>query len=215
MKKRVLIVGAGGFGRECLAWARSIPAEQRDWEVAGFLDDTEDPLDGIDCGVPVLGRIADYQPKPDELLLMAIGSVKGKLELGPSLLKRGAQFLTLVHPSAIVGERVRLGTGSVLCPNVVISADVNIGAFVALNICCSVGHDAIIGDGSTLSSHVDITAGVDLGRGVFVGSRASVLPNVSVGDFATVGAGSIVTRTVKNRNTVFGMPARVLIAPGD
>ena len=31
--KRLLIIGAGGFGRAVLAWARDIEANQDDWEI--------------------------------------------------------------------------------------------------------------------------------------------------------------------------------------
>lgn len=206
--KRLIIVGAGGFGRECLVWARAIPESERDWEVVGFIDNNLEALRNFNCEVGILGTIDDYVPQPNEVLLLAIGTVGIKLKLAKILAERGASFLTLIHPSAIIGDRIRLGTGCVICPNVVISTDVTIGNFVSLNIACTIGHDVVIGDGATLSSHVDLTGGVSLQKGVFVGSRASILPKVKVGEFAVVGAASVVTKTVKNDTTVFGVPAK-------
>ena len=42
--KRLIIIGAGGFGREVLEWALQSEAFGREWEPAGFIDDREDTL---------------------------------------------------------------------------------------------------------------------------------------------------------------------------
>ena len=38
MQHRLLIIGAGGFGRELLGWALGVPPGARDWAIGGFLD---------------------------------------------------------------------------------------------------------------------------------------------------------------------------------
>ena len=178
--------------------------------MAGFLDDNIGALSGYDHRLPVVGTIRGYDPDPSDALVMAIGVPQVKLKVARSLIERGAAFLTVIHPTAMVGERVSLGDGCVVCPNVVITCDVHIGAFVTLNVKATVGHDARIGDGCTLSGHADVTGCARLGEGVFLGSHASVLPGVQVGDFATVGAGSVVVKRVKAEQTVIGVPAKAL-----
>ncbi len=42
--KRLLIVGAGGYGKEVLFWAKHIQKENNLWEEIGFIDDNPDAI---------------------------------------------------------------------------------------------------------------------------------------------------------------------------
>jgi acetyltransferase-like isoleucine patch superfamily enzyme len=129
------------------------------------------------------------------------------------LKSRGASFLTLIHPTVVMGIGCRIGEGCVFAPYSGIGADVELGAFVTVNSFSGVGHDAIVGNGCTLSAHCDVTGGAELGEGVFLGSHACVMPRVKVGDFAVVGAGSVALRPVKAHASVMGVPARLIAGP--
>jgi sugar O-acyltransferase (sialic acid O-acetyltransferase NeuD family) len=209
MMPQLYIVGAGGFGRELYGWIRDLPAWGRDWEFAGFLDDNLSALDGCDYDVKVVASLKDFIPTPGQKFACGIGNVALKQKVCGSLLERGAEFTTLVHPTAIIGANVALGSGTVVCPRVTLTCDIQIGAMVMINLHSTVGHDAGIGPWSTLSAHCDLTGGVRVGAGVFLGSGARILPGKSVGDGAVVGAGSVVIRDVKPGDSVFGNPARV------
>lgn len=208
--KKVYIIGAGGFGREVHSWAKQHPDCDVKWKICGFLDDNPDALDGFDLPVPIVGSIRDARPDPDTLYICGIGQPPLKAKLCPPLVTAGARFLTFVHPSAIIGERVTVGTGSVLCPGTILTCDINLGAFVTINCKSSIGHDVTIGDFSTLSGHCDVTGYCTIGTRVLLGSHACIIPNTRVEDGATVGAGSVVIRTVPANTTVFGNPAKPL-----
>ncbi|MDA8139139.1 MAG: acetyltransferase [Desulfobacteraceae bacterium] len=204
---RLIIVGAGGFGREVLNWALHAEAGQQDWRVAGFLDGNPRALEGYDYPFAILGDPKTHRPDAGECFLCAIGEPRIKLAVCQALEQAGARFVSLVHPSAVVGRTVVLGPGCIICPGAVVTADVRLGRHVAVNACASIGHDVVIGDGCTLSGHADVTGFAMLGQGVFLGSHAVILPKAKVGDFAIVGAGSVVLRSVKPGATVMGVPA--------
>jgi len=206
--KRLLIVGAGGFGREVLNWVRDIPKQIRNWEIGGFLDANPAALDGYDCGLPILADPMNYHLQDDDCLICAIAQPATKLRVCRYLINNGAKFITLIHPSAIIGSRCVIGEGCVFCPGSIITADVTIGDLVTVNANSTIGHDAVVGQGCTLSGHVDITGFASLGEGVFLGSHAVVLPGAKVGDYAIVGAGSVVLKKVKAGATVMGVPAK-------
>jgi len=206
--KRLLIVGGGGFGREMLGWLCDVPRGQREWEIGGFLDARPSALEGFSCDVRVLGDPLTFSLGYDDLLICAIGDPSQKLRICHELKKRGASFLTFVHPTAVIGPSCRIGQGCILCPGCVITANVTLRDFVILNTQATVGHDAVIGEGCILNSHCDVTGFSRLGTGVLMGSHSVVLPNVVVGDYATIGAGSVALRNVRPRTTVLGIPAK-------
>jgi sugar O-acyltransferase (sialic acid O-acetyltransferase NeuD family) len=208
--KKLIIVGAGGFGRELYTWAQDHPDCGVIWEIAGFLDDNPAALGGYHYAVGVIGSVAAYQPAEDELLVCAIGQPRIKQQVCESLLARAARFISLVHPSVILGQNVDLGEGVILCPRVTLTADITVGDFVAINCHSSAGHDVVIGEWATVSGHCDLTGNTRYGVGAFLATGVRIVPGKSVGDFAYVGAGSVVIRSVKSGQTVFGNPARAL-----
>jgi sugar O-acyltransferase (sialic acid O-acetyltransferase NeuD family) len=206
--RKLIIIGAGDFGREVLDWALAVPAGRRDWEVAGFLDANPSALNNYPCQIGVLGNPATYNPSSRDCFICAIGHPTTKLRVCREIVERGGEFITLVHPTAVVGSHNVIGAGSLLCPGSVITTNVTLGRFVTLNLHATVGHNAVLGEGCTLSPHCDITGRATLGEGVFLGSHASVLPSVQVGDYAVIGAGSVVIRKVAAGATVIGVPAK-------
>lgn len=212
--KRLLIVGAGGFGREVLQWAEDIAADGADWRIGGFLDADTSALEHYECGYRILGTPDEYTPTDKDLLICAIGDPATRMQVAASLRSRGARFATLVHPSAIVGARTDLLEGCIICPRVTITTDIRLGRHVIVNTHTTIGHDVTIGEGCSLFSHCDVTGGAALDVGVTMGSHAAVLPGIRVGKFARISAGSVVSRHVKPHTTVYGVPAKKLIAAG-
>ena len=211
-QQRLIIVGAGGFGREILAWSEAACPES-DWHIAGFLDGNQDSLRRFKIDLPILGTPDSYLPQEGDRFVCAIGYPATKLRLCRSLQDRGAQFINLIHPTAIIGPRCILGTGAILCPFTLLTVDITLGNFVTLNARAGVGHDCVVGDGCTLNAFCDVTGGSRLGEGVFLGSHAVIAPGTTVGDYARVGAGSVVIRRVRPKSTVMGVPAKRLEIP--
>jgi sugar O-acyltransferase (sialic acid O-acetyltransferase NeuD family) len=205
---KLMIVGAGGFGREMLAWARQAVQCGVEWEVGDFIDDNLAALDGKNTPARVVGRISDYQPKSDEVFICALGVPAVKRKAMELLLARGAVFARLIHRTAVIGDNVEMAAGVVMCPYSIASANNRLGVGVALNLHATVDHDATVDDWSQINCHCDLTAAVRVGKEVFLGSRVSIIPNVQVGDRAYIGAGSVVLRDVVPGAKVVGSPAR-------
>ncbi len=207
--RKLFIIGAGGFGRELYVWASHHPDCGRAWTLAGFLDDNPDALGKFGGFAPVY-PLTGHKPAPGILYLIGLGMPNLKEKLVSPLVASGAEFLTFIHPQALIGARVKLGQGVVICPGAILSVDIEIGDFAMVNLNCTIGHDASIGPWTSLSAQCDITGYVRVADRVFMGSRASVIPEKSVGSRAIVGAGAVVVRDVPPDVTVVGIPARIL-----
>lgn len=207
---RTIIVGAGGFGRELIAWAGDCHQAGSIPPVAGLIDDKIEALAKFSYPVGVLGTIDEFVPLPNDLLLMAIGTPAIKRRIAVALAARGGVFGTMIHPSAIVARSAKIAEGAILCPLSLVSADATIGRCCTINVLSSVGHDASLGDYSTLSAHVDLTGAVTVAPMVLFGTGARILPGVHIGEGATIGAGSTVYRTVSDGHTVFTNPPKTL-----
>ncbi len=206
--RRIVIVGAGGFGREVLQWARDAWPDQASL-IGGFLSDDPRRLDGFTTGVGILSIVQDYRPVQGDYLLLGIGVPYSRRRVADHLMALGGRFLTLVHPHAVVAATAVIGEGSIVCPFSLVSDSSRLGRCVLVNYHASLGHDAVAGDYAVLSPYATLGGGARVEDEVFLGLHASVGPGRSVGARSKVSANSCVLATAPPDSLVFGVPGRV------
>lgn len=207
--KDLIIVGAGGFGREVLQWTEDINKEEPTWNILGFIDDNPDALKGCRCDYGILGSVAEWKPEPTQYFACALAFPDVKYKVVNLLKSRGAKFATIIHPTALVNKYAEIGEGVIMTPRSHVTADVKIGDFVSI-LGSSIGHDAVVGSYSTLSGRCSVNGRAVLGERVYMGCGAMIAPSKKIGDGAKIGMGSVVISNVKAGTEVFGNPARRL-----
>ena len=206
--ERIIIVGAGGFGREVLQWARHAWPEHTG-RIAGFLSEDPHALDGHAATLPILGSPADFELRPGDGLVLAIGIRGVRRQVAERLAACGARFLTMIHPTAIVADTAVIGPGTVICPYAVVSDAVRLGRFVLVNYHASLGHDASAGDFAVLSPYATLGGGACVANDVFLGLHASVGPGKRLGAGSVVSSNSVALVDVPEGCLVYGVPGRV------
>ncbi len=208
--KHLIIIGAGGFGREMFGAARECVGFGTDFDVKGFLDARSDALSGFSGYPPVVGSPDGYVPQTDDVFISALGSIPARRRCVAAIEAKGGVFVSLVHRSAFVGPNVTIGAGSFLAPHVSLTADVAVGRHVSVFHSSSVGHDSRLGDWSHVYAQCSLGGGVTLGEGAVVYPGSVVVPRRTIGAGAVVGAGSTVFLDVEPGVTVLGNPAAPL-----
>ncbi|HTK56206.1 MAG TPA: hypothetical protein VL295_05235, partial [Gemmatimonadales bacterium] len=157
----VIILGAGGTGRDLIDWLPELEAAGRPLKVLGFLDDAPTKQGREIAGIKVLGTLADLARYPNERVVDALGSPRSYQGREARMRAIGDErVVSVIHPLARVSPRATVGAGSLIYPFTFIGPDVSVGRHViALSHVC-VNHDSQVGDFSILASHVAVAGGV-------------------------------------------------------
>ncbi len=205
--KHLVIIGAGGFGREMFGAAVGAVGYGTEFDIKGFLDARADALAGFQGYPPVIGSPETYVPAPDDVFISALGSIAARRTCVALIEDHGGKFIPIIHRSASLGRNVTVGAGSFVAHNAVLTADVTVGRHAAVFHCSSIGHDTVLGDFTHVYAQCSIGGSVQLNEGAVVYPGAVVTPRRTIGANAVVGAGSTVILNVKPDTTVFGSPA--------
>lgn len=205
--KDLIIVGASGFGREVLQWVKHCNKVDNTWNVKGFIDDNLEALDGYLCDYKVIDTIKNYTIQENDQFAIAIALPKVKKSVVEILKSKGANFATIIHPTAIISDFCEIGEGVIITANAKISPNVKVGNFVTL-LGSGLGHDAVVENFCTITGNCSINGYVTIGEGAFIGSNSCIAPGKKVGAWSLVAMGSMVIMNVKAETKVMGNPAR-------
>ena len=122
----------------------------------------------------------------------------------------GFGFATVIHPTARVSRRSKVGAGSLISAGVVVAADTRVGEHVIVNRGVLLGHDTNIGDCVTISPGANVAGRVTVGDGCYIGMGAVVVDGITIGPGSLVSAGAVVVGDVPAGVQVMGVPARVV-----
>jgi sugar O-acyltransferase (sialic acid O-acetyltransferase NeuD family) len=209
---KIVIVGAGGLGREVLATVKARNAVRKEWDILGFLD-SDRSLAGVEVGgVPVLGGDDWCRNHNDKSLrfICAIGNPKARSQVVEKLSAMNCEFTSVLHPNVQVPESVQVGVGTVIMAGTQFTTDASIGSHVVIYLNCSITHDVHVSDFCLIPSGCNLSGASILETGVELGTGVSVLPRRRIGAWAIIGAGSIVIDDIPANSTAVGTPCRVI-----
>lgn len=208
--KNLIIIAAGGCGREVLQWAKDINKFEKRWNILGFLDDNPNALDNKKCSVPILSSVDEYSIGEDDEFVCCIGNSEIRKRVIEKMKAKGAHFTTIIHPNAVIADSCTIGEAVIIYPYALISDNAVIGDGCIINMHSSVAHDSTLGEYCTISAHCDVTGMCQLGDRVFMGSTSQIVPGTKVGEDAYICAGSTVMTRVRKGMKMLGNPAKIV-----
>jgi sugar O-acyltransferase (sialic acid O-acetyltransferase NeuD family) len=204
--EKIIIFGAGGQASIII----DIIEKQKKYDLLGIFVDTPEMQGTQFMGYPVLGKIADFY-----------GSNKGIVAIGDNFSRRLVvnkireinkyfQFITVIHPSAIIGKNVTIGDGTVIVAGSVINTNAIVGNHCIINTQSSVDHDVTFGNFSTAAPGSHIGGNANIGTLSTISMGANVIQKINIGNGTLIGAGSTVIHDIPDGVLAFGTPAKVI-----
>ncbi|MGL5766584.1 MAG: acetyltransferase [Sarcina sp.] len=207
--KDIVIIGAGGLGKE-IAWLiEDINKTGKKFNLLGFLDDGKIKGENIN-NYKVLGGSNTISDLKNIFFVVAIGNAKLKKVLVEKAIHLGAKPVNLIHPSVIISENNLMGEGIVICAGNIITVNVQIENFVTLNSACTIGHDTKISEYTTVYPCVSISGNCEIGKLNELGTRTAIIQGIKLGEEVITGAGSVIIKDVEDRSTVVGVPGKIV-----
>ena len=193
----IVIIGAGGIGRE-VAWIiEEINEVKPTWNIVGFVDENSEIQGKILNGYKILGGLGildKLEVKPYVVVAIANCGVKKDIvaKLGGKF-----EFATVVYPSVRISRFVEIGEGSIIYPGVILTVNTRIGNHVIISGNCGIGHDTVIGDYSSVLWGSSFSGYDVVGSECFIGVGTNVVQSISIGNGSRVNAGMTAIEDVK------------------
>lgn len=208
--KNLVIIGAGGVGRETALIVQQINQLDDTWNLVGFVDDNLDNFGKVINGYSVIGGIDTLELlDEDYYVVIAIANYKVKKSIVERL-KGKFRFATIVHPKVWIHDFMTLGEGSIIYEGAILTSNIEIGNHVIVCPKCGVGHDSKVKDYVSLLWNVNVSGNDLIDEGVLMGTGSTVIQGKTIGKGATIGAGAVVVDNVDPFSTAVGVPAKVI-----
>lgn len=207
--KDLVIIGAGGFGREVQWLIERINAQEKTWNLVGYIDDGYDVGTLID-ELPVIGN-TEYLISYDRPLAVvcAIGSSKTRKKIIERICQNPfLEYPNMIDPSVLHSKRVRWGIGNIVCAYSIVMVDIDIGDFNIVNLDSKIGHDDRIGSFVTINPSVNVSGNVRVGDNSEIGTGCQIIQGKTIAENVIIGAGAVVTKDLLEAGTYVGVPAK-------
>lgn len=210
--KNLIIVGAGGLGRETIFIIERINSVADQWNILGFLDDKSDFQGKKIDGYEVLGTVDDAVKFSDSYFICAIGNPYIRKKTVDRLCSQfNAKFATVIDPSCMCSlKRLNIGEGSIICSTTYITLDIDIGRHSYIGGNTTIGHDSKLGEFVSVYAGTNLAGTVSIGDYCEIGTGSKVIQSINIGSDTIVGAGSVVIRDIPDNCTAAGVPAKVI-----
>lgn len=193
---KVYLYGASGHAKVVMDIVRKAY-----YDVPCLIDDN--PAINELSGLPVVHSAEGLSP-----IIVTIGDCQIRRRIVEKLGER--EYITVVHPSAVKADDVKLGYGTVVMAGAILNPCAEVGNHCIVNTGASVDHDVKIGDFVHVAPHCTLCGEVEVGEGTWIGAGTTVIQGIHIGKDCFIGAGSMVVKDIPDSCLCYGNPARII-----
>lgn len=205
----IVIVGAGGLGKDIQWVLERINSRGAVWNIAGYIDDAIAPGTLVDDR-PILGTV-DWLAGCDRetAVVCAVANAKTRRRIIRKLEQnKRLTFPNIIDPSVVMSGRVAMGRGNVMLAGNIVSVDIRIGDFCIINAACTVGHDDILHSYVTLYPGVNVSGCVEICEETEIGTGSHIIQGLRINSGVIAGAGAVIIHELPPECTAVGNPAK-------
>ena len=208
--KNIIIIGAGGVGREVSLIIEKINKLKATWNLIGFIDDNINSWNKIINGYQIIGGMDLLETLPlDTYVVIAIANYNLKKKI-VNKINNKFKFATIIDPKVYINDYMTIGEGTIIYEGAIITANIQVGNHVIISPKCGIGHDSIIKDYVSLLWNVNISGNDVIEEGVMMGSGSTIIQGKKIGKGSIIGAGAVVIDDIDSFTTAVGVPAKVV-----
>ena len=209
--KKIVLIGAGPHAEVVI----DIVNSEKVYKIVGIIDSKKE-IGSFFNNYKIVGRQEEIIPICKRLGtkagIICIGDNWGRKCVSKFILSKiyDFEFVTTIHPKAIISLNCRIGKGNVIMPGVTVNTKAKIGDFCIINTNSSFEHYC------TMENYSSISAGVTTGGFVNIGSLSSIalgvtiFDRINIGKNTVVGSGSLVVKNLPDNVLAYGVPAQII-----
>jgi sugar O-acyltransferase (sialic acid O-acetyltransferase NeuD family) len=206
MDKPLVILGSRTYAEEVYDLTTDIPG----CRVEAFIENWDrDRCAAMIDGLSILwiDRLGEFAATHEAICALTTTQRAGFVEQARA---HGIPFARLVHPTALISKRARIGEGCIINRGAQIATQTVLGRHVVVSRGALIGHHTTVDDFCTIQPGANVAGAVRVGQGAYIGMGAVILETLNIGAHSVIGAGAVVTRDVPDHVQVVGVPARVV-----
>ncbi len=188
---KLALFGHGGHARE-------VAAQMGD-KITFFVDDEYSSGDAR--------PISEFDPN-EYLMMVAVSESSHRSDIVDKLPKE-TRYFSFIHPTAIImSDDVKIGEGSFIGANSILTTNIRIGKHAILNRGNQIGHDCIIGNYFSAMPGAIVSGNVHIGNRVYLGTNSTVIEKKDLHHDIKIGANGVVIKDIESSGTYVGCPVK-------
>ena len=193
----ILIIGAGGIGRETAWIIEEINEVKPTWNLLGYIDENSEMHGKELNGYKVLGGLEALEKlEENPYVVVAIANCSVKKSIVAKLGEK-YNFATIIYPTVRISKSIEIAQGTIIYPGVTLTVNTKIGNHVLISGNCGIGHDTVIGDYSSVLWGSNFSGYDTVGESCFIGVGSKVIQGIDISKENKISAGITVIEDVK------------------
>ena len=214
-EKLLIILGAGSSTIEIIDLIEDINEKSADKiKIVGILDDNNNLLNKKISNIPIIGNMKEMKKFKKENFFLGIQSYRNRFkrsEFINSIKDNIKRFITIVHPTSIIGSSAKIGRGCLIANNCNIYSSSSVGNFCNISANVSIAPKSNIKNNCFLGFNVIIASNVIIQKNTYMGIKSSVLEKIEIKEGSRILPNTLVHKSFnKKKGIIFGEPSKLI-----